>query len=158
VWLERLCAILATGLQLFALACQSVGVVEAPVTLSCPRSLDDYCATDPLCVRRIDPSSESSEEFSYCNQVGASVAFDIFHCPLIDFSTEQPVNSGNNVDYLFSPMTGDLVAVVGGAAGLTDAGGRLCLAGPPTLTFGAGPPCVRAPVGRACIPFDASPE
>jgi hypothetical protein len=162
VLVGSLCPFLLAGAPLLALACQSVPVVEAPLTLSCSESLDTYCARDSLCVRQLDPSSESSEAFSYCLREGVGVVFEIFQCPpaMIDISAQQPVTSDAPVGYLFSAKTGDLGAVVkwGAEAGRADAGAPVCLAGPPTLTIAAGPPCVRTTVERVCSATDASPE
>jgi hypothetical protein len=162
VLVERPCAFFLTGAPLFALACQSVPVVEAPLTLSCPEALDAYCAGDSLCIRQIDTSSESNEALSYCRQEGVDLVFDIFQCPpgMIDISARQPMNSGTHADYLFSAKTGDLRAVIewGAKAGSANAGAPACLAGPPTLTIAAGPPCVGTSVGSVCSAIDASAE
>jgi hypothetical protein len=149
--LERLSALLLATSALFGAACQSVGVTQAPLTLTCLQSLDDRCALDPLCVRHIDPAHSFE---SYCAGVRATAFFSISECSTrLDISTGEFDAASRSLEYLFSRQTGDLVAVVELGAGVP-----ACLAGPSTVTLPGGPPCVSDAAGYACTMSDASAE
>jgi hypothetical protein len=135
-----------------AAGCQSGASGPQPLKLSCGQSIDQWCSHDPLCVRKIDPTTMVAD--SYCTQVNADVAFGLFECPPGFINIQTHPNLGIRMDHLYSQATGDLIVVIEDR--VPDAP-RRCLAGPPTFLLEA-VDCIGATIGNACVKTDASSE
>ena len=104
--------VLALGLA----ACTSSAPAAPPLT--CPQTLDTYCATaSPKCTRQLDPKDTIG---SFCKGTGPGVSFGEWDCPsgriLLDVGPQK---------WEFDPATHQLVTI-------TEAGA--CVAGPASYT------------------------